>query len=72
MEMEMDLLYQHYNSPEVLEAFPAKMEKVVKGELPHSGKILTSLYQKLAQVAPAAIHDLESETEYDWIGEEGA
>ena len=65
MEMEMDVLYQHYDSPEVLEAFPAMMEKVAKGELSHSGKILTTLYQKLAQVAPATIHDLESETEYD-------
>lgn len=45
----MDVLFQHYSSPEVLEAFPAKMEKVAMGELPHSAKILTSLYKKLAE-----------------------
>ncbi|KIM91953.1 hypothetical protein PILCRDRAFT_105901 [Piloderma croceum F 1598] len=55
MEMEMDVLYRHYSSPEVLEAFPAKMEKVAMGELPHSAKNLTSLYQKLAERTSATI-----------------
>jgi len=59
MEMEMDVLYQHYSSLEVIEAFPAKMEKVAKGELPHSGKFLTSLYRKLAQGTSATIQDLD-------------
>ena len=49
MEMEVNILYQYYDSPEVLEAFPAKMDKVAKGELPHSAIVLSNLYQKLAQ-----------------------
>jgi hypothetical protein len=53
MEMEMNILCQHYDSPEVLKAFPAKMKRVAEGELPHSATILASLFKNLAPKAPS-------------------
>lgn len=49
LEMEVNILSEHFNSPEVLKAFPAKFKSVAEGKLPHSSTILTSLFQKLAE-----------------------
>jgi hypothetical protein len=51
LEMEVNILSEHFNSPEVSKAFPAKFKGVTEGKLPHSSTILTSLFQKLAKKA---------------------
>jgi len=52
-EMDVNILCQHYDSAEVLKAFPAKMKRVAEGELPHSATILASLCQNLAKKTPS-------------------
>jgi len=49
LEMEVNILSEHFNSPEVSKAFPAKFRSMAEGKLPYPSSILTSLFQKLAE-----------------------
>ncbi|KAH7926533.1 hypothetical protein BV22DRAFT_1062764 [Leucogyrophana mollusca] len=47
--MEIAMLLEHRGAPEVLNALPAKIEKAVRGEMPHSGQVLSALLAQLYQ-----------------------
>jgi hypothetical protein len=48
--MEVDILCRdHYSAPTVSAAFAQMMQPVAEGELPHSARVLTSIFEKLAK-----------------------
>jgi hypothetical protein len=48
-DMELALLVKHGSGPDVLRVLPTKMEAVAIGSMPHTGPVLTALYQRIAQ-----------------------
>ncbi|KAH7926540.1 hypothetical protein BV22DRAFT_1118837 [Leucogyrophana mollusca] len=50
-EMEVALLVEHCNAPEILQALPAQVDRMVRGEMPHSGRVLVYVLQHLLQRA---------------------
>ena len=51
LEMEVKILNENFNSPEVSKVFPAKIKSMAEGKLSHSSAIVTSLFQKMAEKA---------------------
>ncbi|KAF9230263.1 hypothetical protein BU15DRAFT_57419, partial [Melanogaster broomeanus] len=48
--MELEILTQHRNEPEVQQALAAKLTQLASGQSPHSAAALTALFRLLSNV----------------------
>ncbi|KAH7925140.1 hypothetical protein BV22DRAFT_1011844, partial [Leucogyrophana mollusca] len=48
-DMEVKLLVEHRSAPEVVTAFPTKIQKIFRGEIPHAETVHSDFMQRLLQ-----------------------